>query len=176
MGMRTIFNILGPMTNPAGVRRLLIGVYEDALCAPVAEVLQRLGAERVLVVHSEDGLDEFTVAGRTQVVEAGPDGIEEYGITPEDVGLARTPLDGLEVDSAPESLELIRMALCGGPGDRAERARRLVAMNAGAALYVAGLQPSIADGVAAAMRLQQTGKPWLRVEGLADYTAALREG
>jgi anthranilate phosphoribosyltransferase len=174
MGLRTIFNILGPMTNPAGVRRLLIGVYDAALCRPVAEVLQRLGAEHVLVVHSQDGLDEISPAAPTHVVEARAGALREYELEPAGLGVPPTTLDGLEVGSALESLELIRAALSGAPGDRAERARRLVALNAGAALYVAGLQASIADGVAEAMRLLHSGKPWLRVEALADFTAALR--
>ena len=173
MGLRTVFNILGPMTNPAGVRRLLIGVYDQALCRPVAEVLMRLGAEHVLVVHSADGLDEISAAAPTYLVEGSRAGIKEYEVTPQDLGLPRTPLDGLDVGSALESLELIRMALSGAPGDRAERARRVVALNAGAALYVAGLQDSLAKGVAAAAALLQTGKPWLKVEALADFTAAL---
>jgi anthranilate phosphoribosyltransferase len=173
LGLRTIFNILGPMTNPAGVRRLLIGVYDAALCRPVAEVLRRLGAERALVVHADDGLDEISAAAPTHVVEADRDGVREYDITPQDFGLPLTSLNGLEVASALESLDLIREALSGAPGKRAERARRLVALNAGAALYTAGLQPSIADGVAEAMRLLQSGKPWARVEALADFTASL---
>jgi anthranilate phosphoribosyltransferase len=173
MGLRTIFNILGPMTNPAGVKRLLIGVYSQALCRPVAEVLMRLGAERVLVVHSADGLDEISAAGPTHLVEGNRAGITEYDVTPTDLGLPATPLDGLEVASALESLELIRAALSGAPGDRAERARRVVALNAGAALYVAGLRDSVAEGVDAAMRLLKSGKPWLTVEALADFTAAL---
>ncbi|HET6593515.1 MAG TPA: anthranilate phosphoribosyltransferase [Xanthomonadales bacterium] len=173
MGLRTVFNILGPMTNPAGVRRLLIGVYDQALCRPVAEVLMRLGAEHVLVVHSADGLDEISAAAPTYLVEGSRAGIKEYEVTPQELGLPLTPLDGLEVGSALESLELIRMALSGAPGDRAERARRVVALNAGAALYVAGLQDSLAKGVAAAAALLQTGKPWLKVEALADFTAAL---
>jgi len=173
MGLRTIFNILGPMTNPAGVKRLLIGVYDSALCRPVAEVLMQLGAERVLVVHSADGLDEISAAAATHVVEGGADGISEYDVTPADFGLPVTTLDGLEVGSALESLELIRAALSGAPGDRAERARRVVALNAGAALYVAGLKESMAEGVVAAQRLLQSGKPWLKVEALADFTAAL---
>jgi anthranilate phosphoribosyltransferase len=176
MGLRTIFNILGPMTNPAGVRRLLIGVYGNALCRPVASVLQRLGAERVLVVHSEDGLDEISAAAPTHVVEAGPDGLQEYDIAPQEFDLPETTLAGLEVESALESLDLIRLALSGAPGDRAERARRVVALNAGAALYVADLQPSIAAGVGEAMQLLRSGKPWLRVEALADCTAAFRAG
>jgi anthranilate phosphoribosyltransferase len=173
MGLRTIFNILGPMTNPAGVKRLLIGVYSQALCRPVAEVLMRLGAEHVLVVHSADGLDEISAASPTHIVEGNRQGINEYQVTPVDFGLPVTALDGLEVASALESLEVIRAALSGAPGDRAERARRVVALNAGAALYVAGLRDSVADGVDAAMRLLKSGKPWLTVEALADFTAAL---
>jgi anthranilate phosphoribosyltransferase len=173
MGLRTIFNILGPMTNPAGVKRLLIGVYDQSLCRPVAEVLMRLGAEHVLVVHSADGLDEISAAAPTHVVEGGAQGITEYEITPADFGLPLTPLDGLEVSSALESLEVIRAALSGAPGDLAERARRVVALNAGAALFLAGLQPTIAAGVRAAADLLQSGKPWSRLESLADFTASL---
>jgi anthranilate phosphoribosyltransferase len=101
--------------------------------------------------------------------------LQEYELEPAGLGLPPTALDGLEVGSALESLDLIRAALSGAPGDRAERARRVVALNAGAALYVAGLQASIAEGVTEAMRLLQTGKPWLRVEALADFTAALHK-
>lgn len=173
MGMRTIFNILGPMTNPAGVTRLLVGVYDPELCRPVAEVLNRLGAEHVMVVHSEDGLDEISAAASTRVVEAKSGEISEYVITPEDAGLETISLDGLEVDGALESLNLIRDALSGAPGDRAERARAVVALNAGAALYVADLQPTIKDGVAEAMRLLHSGTPWAKVEALADLTATM---
>jgi len=173
MGLRTVFNVLGPMTNPAGVKRLLVGVYASALCRPVAEVLMRLGAEHVLVVHSEDGLDEISAAAPTHVVEGRSGDISEYEVEPTDFGLPLTPLEGLEVETPLDSLELIREALSGAPGDRAERARRVVGLNAGAALYVAGLEQTIADGVTRAMRLQQSGKPWLRVEALADFTAAL---
>ena len=113
MRLRTIFNILGPMTNPAGVRRLLVGVFDKDLCWPVAEVLLRLGAEHVMVVNSEDGLDEISAAAPTHVVEARDGKLQEYDITPEDLGLERVSLEGLEVDSALESLELIREALSG---------------------------------------------------------------
>ena len=171
MGLRTVFNILGPMTNPAGVRRLLIGVYDQALCRPVAEVLMRLGAEHVLVVHSADGLDEISAAAPTYLVEGSRAGIKEYEVTPQELGLPLTPLDGLEVGSALESLELIRMALSGAPGDRAERARRVVALNAGAALYVAGLAASIAEGVASAGDILASGAAWEKVEELAALTA-----
>lgn len=97
LGMRTLFNLLGPMTNPAGVRRLLIGVYDAAWCRPVAEVLNRLGAEHVMVVHSEDGLDEISPAEPTHVAEAKAGSVNEYRITPEDLGMEPTSLAGLEV-------------------------------------------------------------------------------
>jgi anthranilate phosphoribosyltransferase len=173
MGLRTIFNILGPMTNPAGVKRLLIGVYDDSLCRPVAEVLNRLGSEHVMVVHSEDGLDEISAAAPTLVVEAHDGDITEHRLVPEDLGIESTPLDDLEVESALQSLDLIRSALSGAPGEVADRARRVVALNAGAALYVAGLQPTIRNGVAEASRLLLSGQPWARLEALADFTAGL---
>ena len=173
MGMRTIFNILGPMTNPAGVKRLLVGVYDDALCRPVAEVLNRLGAEHVMVVNSKDGLDEISAAAETHIVEAKAGEITEFMLAPEDAGIESISLDGLEVQGAQESLDLVRDALSGAPGDRAERARAVVALNAGAALYVAGLQPSIKDGVAEAARLMQSGTPWQKVEALADLTSTM---
>ncbi|NCF61625.1 MAG: anthranilate phosphoribosyltransferase, partial [Gammaproteobacteria bacterium] len=147
MAVRTIFNILGPMTNPAAVKRLLIGVYEAALCRPVAEVLNRLGSEHVMVVHSDDGLDEISAASATHVVEARDGAVTEYEICPEDFGLVRVSLDGLEVADADESLELVRAALSGAPGERAGRARQVVALNAGAALYVAGLAETLAEGL-----------------------------
>jgi anthranilate phosphoribosyltransferase len=173
LGLRTIFNLLGPMTNPAGVQRLLIGVYDAALCRPVAEVLNRLGAEHVMVVHSEDGLDEISAAAATHVAEVKDGTVNEYDVCPEDLGLERTSLEGLEVSGADESLDLIRAALSGAPGDRAERARRVVALNAGAALYVAGLAESLANGVAIAGQLLESGRPWAKLEALVDYTAGL---
>jgi anthranilate phosphoribosyltransferase len=173
MGLRTLFNILGPMTNPAGVKRQLIGVYDSALCRPVADVLNRLGAEHIMVVHSEDGLDEISAAAATRVVEVKNGAVSEYDISPEDLGQDRTSLEGLEVKDAEESLELIRAALSGAPGDKAERARRVIALNAGAALYVAGLSATLAEGVENARRLLESGKPWARLEALVDYTASL---
>lgn len=173
MGMRTVFNILGPMTNPAGVTRLLVGVYERELCRPVAEVLSRLGAEHVMVVHSEDGLDEISPAAPTFVVEAKDGEIIEFTLTPEKLGIRRVGLDGLGVGSAEESLGLVRDALSGAEGARADAARAVIALNAGAALYVAGLKPGIREGVAEAMRSMQSGEPWARVEALAELTASM---
>ena len=173
MGVRTVFNVLGPLTNPAGVPNQLLGVFSDELLEPLAEVLRKLGSRHVMVVHSRDGLDEISAAAPTRVVEARGSDIREYDFTPEDAGLQRVSLDGLEVRGAEESLELIRAALSGETGDRAERARAVVALNAGAALYVAGLQPGVKEGVAEAMALMQSGAPWAKVEALAELTSKM---
>jgi len=173
LGVRTIFNILGPMTNPAGVKRILIGVYDQALCRPVVEVLSRLGAEHAMVVHSADGLDEISLAAPSHAAEARGGQISEFEFQPEDAGIARSGLDGLEVTGVAESLELIRAALSGAAGERAERARQIVALNAGAALYVAGLQESIRDGVDQSLALLESGAPWRKIEALAAFTASL---
>lgn len=172
MGVRTLFNILGPMTNPAGVKRLLIGVYDKSLCRPVAEVLGRLGADHALVVHSDDGLDEISIAAPTHMSEVKNSELNEFEFRPEEAGLDRAALDGLEVSTVADSLELIRAALSGAAGDRADRARQLVALNAGAALHVAGLQNSIGDGVQQSLSLLESGAPWQKMEELAAFTAS----
>lgn len=171
LAMRTIFNILGPMTNPAEVKRLLVGVYDAALCRVVAEVLGRLGAEHVMVVHSDDGLDEISAATATHIAEFRDGEVKEYSVQPADFDLEAVSLDGLEVDGAEQSLNLIRAALSGAPGDRADRARNVIALNAGAALYVAGVANTPAEGVSRAMKKMVSGKAWERVEALVDLTS-----
>jgi anthranilate phosphoribosyltransferase len=170
LGVRTIFNILGPMTNPAGVDRLLIGVYDRKLCRPVAEVLNRLGAVHVMVVHSADGLDEISIAAATHVTEARCGALNEFEFSPEEANVAVSGLAGLEVSSAEESLELIRAAMTGEGGDRAQRARDIIALNAGAALYVAGLARDIPGGVDIAREMLESGAAWQRLEHLASLT------
>ena len=174
LAMRTIFNILGPMTNPAGVKRLLVGVYDQALCRPVAEVLGRLGAEHVMVVHSEDGLDEISLAGPTRVAELKDGEIQEYSIAPGDFGIEPQGLEGLEVEDAEGSLALIRAALTGAGEERATRAAELIALNAGAAIYVAGLADSIAEGVAKAREVIASGAAWQRLDQLAELTQSFQ--
>ncbi len=174
LGVRTLFNILGPMTNPAGVRRMLIGVYDPELCRTVAEVMSRLGAEHIMVVHSADGLDEISIAATTQVAEARSGVVREFEMSPEAAGVEPAGLDGLSVSSAGESLELIRAAMTGESGDRARRARGLIALNAGAALHVAGLSGDIAEGVGDALMLLESGAAWNRLERLAELTAGMK--
>jgi len=170
LGLRTIFNILGPMTNPAGVTRQLIGVYDQALCKPMAEVLGRLGAEHIMVVHSADGLDEISIATETAVAEYRKGVIREYSIAPEDFMIERQSLDGLSVDNAEQSLELIKDALGKQATANGTKAADLIALNAGAALYVAGCAGSIKEGVAMAQDAIGAGLARAKLTDLATFT------
>jgi|TARA_B110000211_G_scaffold153084_1_gene173957 anthranilate phosphoribosyltransferase len=170
LGLRTIFNILGPMTNPAGVTRQLIGVYDQALCKPMAEVLGRLGAEHIMVVHSADGLDEISLAAETAVAEYKDGAVREYSIAPEDFMLERQSLDGLSVDDAEQSLALIKDALGKQATANGVKAADLIALNAGAALYVAGCATSIKEGVAMAQDAIGAGLAGAKLTDLATFT------
>lgn len=173
LGVRTLFNILGPMTNPAGVKRQLIGVFDGALCRPIAQVLSRLGSERIMVVHSDDGLDEISLAGGTSVAELKNGEVSEYRLKPEDFGIERQELDGLDVSDAEDSLRLIRDALGKRKTKAGVKAADLIALNAGAAIYVAGLAGTVADGVAIAQDVIGSGLAGERLIELAAYTEAL---
>jgi len=175
LGVRTLFNILGPMTNPAGVRRQLIGVYDRALCRPVAEVLGRLGSIRVLVASSVDGLDEISLAAVTHIAELNVDTIVEYQIDPEDFGIHRQSLDGLAVMDAADSLVLIGDALGKRRSERGRKAADMIALNAGAALYAAGIAPDIAQGVTLAQDAIASGLAGEKLEELAVFTDCLRD-
>ena len=166
LGLRTIFNILGPMTNPAGVKRQLIGVYDQALCRPIAEVLGRLGAEHVMVVHSADGLDEISIAAETYVAEYKLGVLSEYSLLPEDFFGRRQTLDGLCVDNAEQSLKLIFSALDGNISKAAD----LISINAGAALYVAGCVQTINEGVSLAQKAISSGDASRKINQLVALT------
>lgn len=170
LGLRTLFNVLGPMANPAGLKRQLIGVYDRSLCRPVAEVLQRLGSEHVLVVNSQDGLDEISLAADTHVAELKNGEVCEYELQPEQFGFKREPMQDLVVDGVEESLQLLTAALAGEQDERSQRAARLVALNAGAALYVAGVANSINDGVALARDTLASGAAAKKLQQLAAMT------
>jgi anthranilate phosphoribosyltransferase len=134
MAVRTIFNVLGPLTNPAGVPNQLLGVFSEELLEPIAEVLQRLGSRHVMVVHSRDGLDEISCGAATDVAELKDGQIRRFAIRPEDFGLRRSPIDLLKVDDAAQSLAVIRGVL----EDQSGPARDIVMLNAGAAIYTTG--------------------------------------
>ena len=171
LGLRTLFNILGPMANPAGLTRQLIGVYDRVLCRPMAEVLQRLGSDHVMLVHSEDGLDEISLAADTHVAELKNGEINEYTLQPEQLGINRASLADLTVEGVAPSLQLITAALSGGDkDDRVQRAADMIALNAGAALYVADLADSIPDGVSLAKEVLANGAGLAKLQQLADMT------
>ncbi|PVY76443.1 anthranilate phosphoribosyltransferase [Tamilnaduibacter salinus] len=170
LGMRTIFNILGPMTNPAGVKRQVAGVFTDKLCRPMAETLQRLGSEHVMVVSSKDGLDEISLANSTHVAELKDGEITEYDITPEDFDIKSQSLVGLNVDSSEESLTLIEAALGTKHDENADKARDMVALNAGAAIYVAGLAKTMKEGVDMAQDALGSGLAKGKMTELSDFS------
>ena len=170
LGCRTIFNILGPMTNPAGVTRQLIGVFTRELCRPMAEVMQRLGAEHIMVVCSKDGLDEISLATVTHVAELKDGEITEYDLAPEDLGIKSQSLVGLTVDGADESLALIKAAFGRSHDETTEKARDMIALNAGAAIYVAGLARTTKEGVDMALDAMGSGLAAGKMSELADFS------
>ncbi len=143
MAVRTIFNILGPLTNPAGAPNQLLGVFADELVEPLAQVLNKLGSNHVLVVHSEDGMDEISIGAATHVAELKNGKVESYTITPEQFGLKQSDVSTLAVNSADESLNIINAVLDNQPGP----ARDIVILNAGAAIYAADLTESLEAGI-----------------------------
>ncbi|MDO3385228.1 anthranilate phosphoribosyltransferase [Gilvimarinus sp. SDUM040013] len=170
LGLRTIFNMLGPLTNPAGVQRQVIGVFSAQLCKPIAEVLGRLGSEHVLVVHALDGLDEISLASETRVAELNGGVVSEYTIKPEDFGIESQSLIGLGVDNAEQSLALIQSALGRKPDELGQKAADVIALNAGAAIYVSGVAGSLNEGVAMAQDAIGSGLAGEKLRELAAFT------
>jgi anthranilate phosphoribosyltransferase len=154
MAVRTIFNVLGPLTNPAGAPNQVIGVFDGDLLETMAKVLKQLGSNHVMVMHGEDGMDEISISSPTRVAELNHGEITSYTISPADFGMDMAPLDELRVDSAEQSLAMIRGVFAGNPGP----AHDIVCLNAGAAIYVAGCADSLAAGVEAARAAINSGK------------------
>lgn len=163
LGVRTVFNLLGPLANPAGARRHLIGVYDSKLTHVIAEVLGRLGSARALVVHGEDGLDEISISGRTTVSELHAGTIRTDWIVPEDFGLRRASLEAIRGGQARENAAILRAVLAGEDGPR----RDVVLLNAGATIYVGGRAATIAEGVQLAAQAIDSGAARARLEALA---------
>jgi anthranilate phosphoribosyltransferase len=170
LGIRTLFNVLGPLTNPAGVKRQVLGVYDQVWCRPLAEVLGRLGSEHVLVVHAQDGLDELSLAAPSYVAELKNGQVHEYLLNPEDVGLKTQSLDGLIVDNVAESLALLKDALGQRSTSAGIKAADMIAYNAGAALYVAGTVATIKLGVAMAEDAIHSGLALEKLIALRDFS------
>jgi len=171
MGVRTIFNILGPLTNPAGAPNTLMGVFHPDLVGIQVRVMQRLGAERVLVVHGKDNLDEISLGAATLVGELKNGEVSEYEVHPEDFGLQMMSLRNLRVGSAEESKAMMLGALDNKPG----AAREIVCLNAGAALYVANVADSIGDGIAKAREAIASGAARAKLEQFVQCTQRLAQ-
>ncbi len=169
LAVRTVFNLLGPLTNPAAVPNMLVGVFSERWQEPFARVLRQLGAGHVLVVHAADGLDEISIAAPTRVVELRGGHISDYLIEPEDFGLRRASLDELVVADPKASYAVIERAFSG----ECQAARDIVALNAGAALYAADVCPDIATGVRLADDVMASGQAWQKLQELADFTTML---
>jgi anthranilate phosphoribosyltransferase len=174
LGLRTVFNILGPLTNPAGVKRQVIGVFSADLCQPMAEVLKALGAEHAMIVHSDDGLDEISIAAGTRVAELRDGSISTYHITPEEFSLERQNLDGLSVNSAAASAAIINDALAGKDDATSRKAADMLALNAGATIYVSGVAATLADGVAMAEDVLASGQAAEKLKQFIDFTRLMR--
>ena len=175
LGMRTIFNILGPMTNPAGVANQVIGVFSKALVRPVAEVLQCMDAGHILVVHSKDGLDEISLATPTYACELKNGELKEFEIKPEDLGIEAQVLTGLDVSSSQESLALIKDALGKRETANGKKAADILALNAGAAIYVAGLAQTMKAGVDMAQDAIYSGLALEKLNELVSFSRFLAE-
>ena len=153
LAVRTIFNVLGPLTNPAKAPNQIMGVYDKSLVEPIANVLKGLNSRHVMVVHSEDGLDEFSIANTTYVAELKDNNISTYTVHPGDFGLEEGNLDSIKAENAEQSLALINEAFSGKKGV----ARDIIALNAGAAIYVSGLVSSFDEGVTQANQILSDG-------------------
>jgi anthranilate phosphoribosyltransferase len=167
IGVRTIFNMVGPLTNPAGAKHQVLGVYSEGIMDALAQALQQLGCQHALIVHSSDGHDELTVTTLTHVVEVKPDSIREYNVSPNRLGLKVAPFEELLGGDAAENAKIILGILKGeDTGARAE----MVAANAGAALYVAGLAETLTEGVEKALGIIKSGKALEKLERLKALT------
>ncbi len=166
LGVRTLFNLLGPLTNPADTPFQVMGIFAKQWVKTAADVLKELGSEHVMVVHSQDGMDEISLATATDVAELKHGEVTEYSIEPEDFGIHKQSVECLLVDNAEQSLELIKQALTGVKGPAAD----ILALNAGAAIYVAGRSDNIQQGVQMAQQIMQQGTAWQLIRDLSAYT------
>ncbi len=172
LGVRTLFNVLGPLTNPANAPAMVLGVYAEYWVEPLAQVMQQLGAKHVLVVHSHDGLDEISLAEATEVAELCHGQIRRYQITPEQFGIARQPLAAMVVAGPDQSVALVRSALGGQAGAPSD----MLALNAGAAIYAADLTATLAEGVVRAQEILQSGAALAKLDALIQKTQQQSQG
>ena len=166
LGVRTLFNILGPLTNPAGALSQVLGVFSDVWLKTLAQVLQRLGSRHVLIVHSQDGMDEISISAATKIAELADGRIRNYSITPEKFGLKRADIKTLAVKSARDSLKMMLAVLDNKKG----AAKDIVTLNAGAAIYVAGIADNFTAGIEKAKDAIESGAAREKLDKLVKLT------
>ena len=166
MAVRTIFNVLGPLTNPAGAPNQVLGVYDKAWIEPLAQVLKNLGSDHVLVVHAADGLDEISIGSETYIAELKNGEITSYSVKPEDFGMTSVDLEAVRAKDAEDSLAIIKSVMDNVDGP----AKDIVSLNAGAAIYAAGLASTLAEGVAKAQETIASGAVKEKLEELISVT------
>ncbi|EGL82864.1 Anthranilate phosphoribosyltransferase [Caldalkalibacillus thermarum TA2.A1] len=171
IGFRSVFNLLGPLTNPAGIKHQVIGLFDDSYSEKVARTLHQLGARHVLIVAGEDGLDELSVSAPTRVTELKDGQLSRYRVTPEAFGLGRHPLSAIQVESAEESAEFILNVLS---GQDKGAAYDIVCFNAGAALYVGQKVPTLAEGIQLAKGLIDSGQAYQHYQDMIKNKEAIR--
>jgi len=170
IGIRTVFNILGPLTNPAGAKAQVMGVADGSLVEKLASVLGGLGCHHALVVHGEDGLDEITITGKTQVCELKDDNIKSYSISPEDCSLSRAAPDSLKGGSVDDNAGLLREILSGAFGPQ----RDVVLMNAAAVLLAGDMVETLQQGILLAKEVVDSGKALAKLEQLIELSQGLK--
>lgn len=168
LGVRTMFNLLGPLTNPARAKNQLLGVFSASLTGKLAHVLKQLGSEHVMVVCGADGMDEISFTGDTYVAELKNGSVREYIVNPQQFGISLHDLASIRVNDAQQSKAMVLEVLSGKPG----AARDIVLLNAGAAIYVAGLAPSLQDGITTAAGMIDSGKAMHKLQELVSLTKA----
>lgn len=166
LGIKTLFNILGPLTNPAGAKKQVLGVFDAKLVSILAHVLQQLGSTHVMIVNGADGLDEITISGETRVGELRQGAVTEYSVRPEDFGLQSAPITSIQVGDSDQAKAMLLSVLENKKGP----ARDIVLLNAGAAVYVSGVADSLAQGIRAAQRAIESGAALQKLHELVAFS------
>lgn len=170
LGIRSLFNILGPLTNPAEAPNQLIGVYNKDWLKPLAQTLRKLGSKHVLIVHAKDGMDEISLTSNTYVAELKNEEISNYEIAPDDFGITKNDIEKLATNNADESLNIMSDTLA----NKNELAKNIVVLNAGAAIYASGIADSIKDGVDKATEAIESGAAEYKFKQLIEYTNSFK--
>ncbi len=166
LGVRTLFNLLGPLTNPANAKRQVLGVYDDYWLKPLAEVLHRLGTQHALIVHAQDGLDEISISSATNICELKHGELKQFQVSPQEFGLNMAPVASIQVDDVKQSASIIQAVLAGQQGAAAD----IVCLNAGAAIYVSGKTEDLSEAISIAQQILRSGAAQETLKRLIAFT------